>query len=181
MRKYKGVFLGLTLLSVSLVAAPIIQPEAAYAASATTPTPTAAAGGSPVQVWLTDVGADQWLVKQNDVSFQTQPETNPLTIDVNDKVKYQKITGFGAALTDSAAYLINGLPAADRNTLMKNLFSSTSGAGLSMVRSPMGATDFTATGNTLKYKFANGFPVEATINGDGTFTTNYGYVYKKAD
>ena len=147
MRKYKGVFLGLTLLSVSLVAAPIIQPEAAYAASATTPTPTAAAGGSPVQVWLTDVGADQWLVKQNDVSFQTQPETNPLTIDVNDKVKYQKITGFGAALTDSAAYLINGLPAADRNTLMKNLFSSTSGAGLSMVRSPMGATDFTATGN----------------------------------
>ncbi|WP_432735538.1 hypothetical protein [Ralstonia solanacearum] len=42
-------------------------------------------------------------------------------------------------------------------------------------------TDFTVTGNTLKYKFANGFPVEATINGDGTFTTNYGYVYKKAD
>lgn len=42
-------------------------------------------------------------------------------------------------------------------------------------------TDFTVSGNTLKYKFPHGYPVEATIRGDGTFTTNYGYVYKKVD
>ncbi|VVE43985.1 hypothetical protein PHO31112_04302 [Pandoraea horticolens] len=39
-------------------------------------------------------------------------------------------------------------------------------------------TDFTVSGSTLKYKFADGYPVEATLSGDG-FTTNYGYVYKK--
>lgn len=43
-------------------------------------------------------------------------------------------------------------------------------------------TDFTVSGNTLKYKFPNGYQVEATVNGDGTtFATNYGYVYKKVN
>jgi len=42
-------------------------------------------------------------------------------------------------------------------------------------------TDFTVTGNTLKFQFPNGYPVEASINPNGTFTTNYGYVYKKVN
>lgn len=43
-----------------------------------------------------------------------------------------------------------------------------------------GEADFTVIGSTLKYKFPNGMQVEATINGD-SFTTNYGYVYKKVN
>lgn len=54
------------------------------------------------------------------------------------------------------------------------------GGKVKLVGSP-GETDFTVTGNTLKYKFPKGYPVEATVNGDGTFTTNYGYVYKKVN
>ncbi|VVE54372.1 hypothetical protein [Pandoraea anhela] len=37
---------------------------------------------------------------------------------------------------------------------------------------------FTVSGNILKFKFSDGYPVEATVSGD-SFTTNYGYVYKK--
>ncbi|MGW2891842.1 discoidin domain-containing protein [Streptomyces griseoruber] len=137
MRRIKRMLLRLTALSVGLAAGSAFPP--AQAATAT--------DGSSVQVWLTDVGNKQWVAKQKDVSFQTRQTTNPLTIKVDDSVKYQKITGFGAALTDSSAYLINKLPTSSRNTLMKQLFSPSSGIGLSMVRSPMGATDFTATGN----------------------------------
>ena len=149
MRKHGRTLVGITLLSVGLAAAPIVQPAPALAATpaATAESAPSSSSGSPVQVWLTDVGANEWVAKQKDVSFQTQQTTNPLTIKVDSKLKYQTITGFGAALTDSAAYLINQLPTSSRNTLMENLFSPTSGAGLSMVRSPMGATDFTATGN----------------------------------
>ena len=135
MRKFRRMLLRLTALSVGLAAVPIFQ----SAQAATT--------GTSVQVWLTDIGTNQWVSNQKAVSFQTQQTTNPLTIKVDDSVKYQKITGFGAALTDSSAYLINQLSTSNRNTLMQKLFDPSAGIGLSMVRSPMGATDFTATGN----------------------------------
>src|SRR5579872_430019 len=130
MRKFLRMLLLLTVLSVSLALAPVVQPAQA----------AAPAGGTPVHVWLTDVSANQWVASQPSLSFQTQQATSPLTIKIDSTVKYQKITGFGAALTDSAAYLISELPASSRNTLMENLFSPSAGIGLNMVRSPMGAT-----------------------------------------
>lgn len=138
MRTQRRTLLGLTLLSVGLAAAPVIQPIPAQAAPKSS---------SPVQVWLTDIGSNQWVAKQDDVSFQTQQTTNPLTIKVDDSVKYQKMTGFGAALTDSSAWLINKLPTDKKDTLMQNLFDPSAGIGLNMLRSPMGATDFNVGGN----------------------------------
>ena len=138
MRESRRMLLRLTALSMGFAATPaVVQPAQAAASTS----------GTSVQVWLTDVGSNQWVASQPDVTFQTQQTSNPLTIKVDGGVKYQKITGFGAALTDSSAYLINKLPTSTRNTLMQNLFSPSSGIDLSMVRSPMGATDFTATGN----------------------------------
>ncbi|MDP9904664.1 discoidin domain-containing protein [Arthrobacter bambusae] len=140
MRKPRSLLLRLTALGVGLAAAgPAIQPAQAA--------PVPSTGGSPVQVWLTDVASNQWVARQADVSFQSRQATSPLTIKVDASVKYQKMTGFGAALTDSSASLINQLPTASRNTLMQNLFDPHWGIGLSMVRSPMGATDFAASGN----------------------------------
>ena len=145
MRKFRRMLLRLTALSVGLAAAPAFQ--AAQPVQAAPQAQAAQSSGTSVQVWLTDVGSNQWVAPQPNVAFQTQQTTNPLTIDVSSGVKYQRITGFGAALTDSAAYLISTLSPSSRDKLMANLFSRSSGIGLSMVRSPMGATDFTATGN----------------------------------
>ncbi|MBC9823940.1 discoidin domain-containing protein [Terrabacter sp. MAHUQ-38] len=100
-----------------------------------------------MHVWLTDVSSEKWVQKQGDVSFQTKQTANPLTIKVESSVKYQKVTGFGAALTDSSAWLIDKLPASGRDTLMNKLFDPSNGIGLSMVRLPMGASDFAASGN----------------------------------
>lgn len=136
MRKHRRLLLGLTLVTSSLAATALVGTAPALASTS-----------SPVQVWLTDIGTNQWVSNQRAISFQTQQTTNPLTIKIDSSVKYQKITGFGAALTDSSAYLINQLSTSNRNTLMQKLFDPSAGAGLSMVRSPMGATDFTATGN----------------------------------
>jgi O-glycosyl hydrolase len=111
-------------------------------AQATAPPPSRS---TPVKVWLSDVSTNTWLERQNDVSFQTKQATSPLTIKVDDSVRYQEITGFGAALTDSSAWLINELPAESRDDLMKNLFDPVDGAGLNMIRVPMGASDFTAS------------------------------------
>jgi glucosylceramidase len=66
-----------------------------------------------------------------------------LTIEVDDSVRYQQIDGFGASLTDSSAWLISQkLTAAQRHDLLQMLFDRKKGIGLSMLRQPMGASDF---------------------------------------
>ncbi|WP_168801739.1 discoidin domain-containing protein [Glycomyces buryatensis] len=100
-----------------------------------------------MKVWLTDVSADQWVAKQRGISFQTGQTSNPLTINVDDGVQYQRVEGFGAAMTDSSAWLIDQLPASKRNQLMGKLFNPSTGIGLSLLRTPMGATDVNVGGN----------------------------------
>jgi glucosylceramidase len=56
--------------------------------------------------------------------------------------------GFGASLTDSAAWLVsNKLTAAQQTALWQSLFRPTAGIGISFLRQPMGASDFSASGN----------------------------------
>lgn len=64
-------------------------------------------------------------------------------IEVDSKIKYQIIDGFGASFTDSAAYLINNvLSEQDKENVMNELFDSEKGIGLSVIRNPMGASDY---------------------------------------
>ena len=72
--------------------------------------------------------------------------TPNLTITVNDAVRYQQIDGFGASLTDSSAWLLwSKLTEAQRKEALQMLFSPTKGIGLSILRQPMGASDFALT------------------------------------
>ena len=66
-----------------------------------------------------------------------------LTITVNDAVKYQQMDGFGASLTDSSAWLLSHkLTENQRKEALQMLFSPANGLGLSILRQPMGASDF---------------------------------------
>jgi len=63
---------------------------------------------------------------------------------VDDTAIYQEIVGFGAAITDASASLINGLPPERREALLRELFDADSegGIGLSFTRLTIGASDF---------------------------------------
>ena len=70
---------------------------------------------------------------------------------MNDSLSYQTISGFGAAFTDSSDYLMNqlkGFNPSSYSTLMNQLFSTSSGVGLSFWRLPMTSTDFNSTNTT---------------------------------
>jgi glucosylceramidase len=104
------------------------------------------AAGEVVSVWMTTADRSRLLQQQSSVVFGADSGSFP-TIDVNEGTQYQSIDGFGASLTESSAVVINGMSASARDTLLRNLFSrSGSGIGLSILRNPMGASDF-ATGN----------------------------------
>ncbi|GJM80710.1 hypothetical protein HMSSN139_32060 [Paenibacillus sp. HMSSN-139] len=77
---------------------------------------------------------------------QLQPldsEALDAVVRLDETVSYQAMDGFGASFTDSAAYLIHQvLSEEQRSSLMKNLFGSEEGIGLSVLRNPMGASDY---------------------------------------
>ena len=87
------------------------------------------------------------LQAQPDISFSSGSSSG-LVIRVDATTQYQQMDGVGGSLTDSSAWLIwNKLSASQQTTLMQELFSPSKGIGISFLRQPMGATDFSASGN----------------------------------
>ena len=62
-------------------------------------------------------------------------------VTVDPGQKFQTIDGFGGAMTDSSASMINTLTDAKKDELMKDLFGTT-GARFSLTRVPLGASDY---------------------------------------
>ena len=74
------------------------------------------------------------------------PADQSVTADVvvhGDQAR-QRLSGVGAALTESSAHLLVGLPAAQRQAALRALFDPDQG-GLSVVRLVIGASDFSLT------------------------------------
>src|SRR4030081_2906154 len=79
-----------------------------------------------------------------------RPHT-PMVVHLQGAIRYQKIVGFGATLTDSSAWLIrHELAPAARDQPMRTLFSSR-GIDLNSLRLPMGASDYTAQRRPYSY------------------------------
>ncbi len=101
-----------------------------------------------VDVWITSGDQSRLLQQQTDVVFQPGNGSGGSEIFVIDSATFQTIEGFGAAMTNSSASLLqNNLNSAQRDRLINNLFSKEDGIGLNYLRVPMGASDFTATGH----------------------------------
>jgi glucosylceramidase len=108
--------------------------------------PTTSAKHSKVAVWLTTGDKASLLAKQSEtLNFaDSQSGNNPL-IEVDETQKFQTIDGFGYTLTGGSASLINQLPKAEKNALIKELFSTkNNGIGVSYLRISIGASDLSA-------------------------------------
>ena len=112
------------------------------------PAPPFVPSGPTVQVVETTGDRTKLLQSQPTVTFGSGGTSASLVITVNAGTTYQQMDGFGASLTDSAAWNVaNRLTTAQQNALWQGLFNPTSGIGISFLRQPMGATDFSAAGN----------------------------------
>lgn len=98
--------------------------------------------GPAVQVVLSTHDQTQLMAAQPATLFtDTTAGTNNILVDEGQT--YQTIEGFGAAFTDSAAYLLEQVvPSANQASVLSDLFTRNgSGIGLSFMRVPIGATD----------------------------------------
>ncbi|MGW4485303.1 glycoside hydrolase family 30 protein [Amycolatopsis sp. NPDC004368] len=101
-----------------------------------------------VHEWLTNPGDATPVDTQ--LSWQSPAAVAPTTVRLDPNVKFQTVSGFGAAITDSSAHVLYGLAPGNRDEVMKNLFDPRAGAGISFLRQPIGASDF-AVGQDYSY------------------------------
>jgi glucosylceramidase len=97
------------------------------------------------EVWLTTADENKKLAPQ-----ALQPAVGPAsgdeTIVIDASKHFQKMQGFGAAMTDASAQLLSGLPDGKRKAIMAELFGRANGGlGLSFMRLTVGASDFSPT------------------------------------
>lgn len=100
---------------------------------------------SGISAWITTGDRTNLLQKQSTlIPFSSATNTNP-TVEVDSTVTYQTVDGFGYTLTGGSAYHINRLPAAQKSSLLQELFgSSETSIAISYLRVSIGASDLNA-------------------------------------
>lgn len=113
------------------------------------PPPPTPVNGPVVQAWLTTPDQTNLVSRRPDLNFNSTG-VSPENIDVNANIRHQAMVGFGAAITDASAILIqNHMNAAQRTALLEDLFGRTGGIGLSFTRLTIGASDFSPSHYSL--------------------------------
>jgi glucosylceramidase len=109
--------------------------------------------GSEVQLWLSTQDRKLRLARQPDIpvvvsDVDAQPPPADIVIDTSQA--FQTITGFGAAMTDSSAWLLDHkLDDDQRFAFLQEMFGPPPGLNLDMTRVSIGASDFSLKSNTL--------------------------------
>ncbi len=94
------------------------------------------------QLWITTADQTRLLSRQRDLAIEPATDAIPAVINVDEATVYQEMVGFGAAMTDASAYLIQHKLGAQHDAVLHELFGRSPGIGLSFLRIPMGASDF---------------------------------------
>ncbi len=100
---------------------------------------------TPVSYWLTT--ADQSaLLQEGKTNWQTNAANNAIPIiSIDEQQRLQTIDGFGYTLTGGSAQLLYQLPKEQRQSLLRELFSTKgNGIGISYLRISVGASDLDA-------------------------------------
>ena len=78
---------------------------------------------------------------------QFSENSNPITISLNPKEKFQTITGFGGSFTEASASLLNKLSNKNRKKIL-NAYFSKEGANYSLTRTHIASCDFSLSNYT---------------------------------
>lgn len=102
-----------------------------------------------VALWVSTGDRRLKLMRQPDVALSARG-TLPADVVIDVNRTYQTMTGFGAAMTDSSAWLLqNKLTAQQRSALLHELYGPPPGLNLNMMRLTIGASDFSLKPYTL--------------------------------
>lgn len=118
-------------------------------AGATSPQGIAGASRGPgldevshLRGWLTTPDQSQLAALEPPSAFSAFPQPGSIDLSIDPSIHFQTMVGFGAALTDSSALVLQSLPGPEEDAILRSLFRPHHGAGIDVVRIAMGASDF---------------------------------------
>ena len=92
--------------------------------------------------WITTADGSRRVAALSAAELEPSAARSAVRVPVDAGVSHQQMDGFGAALTESAAHLIMRLDPEARTALLRAFFDHEDGAGMDLVRLPLGASDF---------------------------------------
>lgn len=99
-----------------------------------------------VQVWMTRADQTVLLGKQVVKTTGNKISNSYPVIAIDSTAKFQTVDGFGYTLTGGSAYLINHMGAAEKATLLNELFGNgEQSIGVSYIRLSIGASDLNSS------------------------------------
>jgi len=102
--------------------------------------------GAQVQIILTN--ADQQFSQQPYQQFKNGGVPQGSVLSMDESQQYQTMQGFGAALTESSAYLLYNMEDGQFWNTLNQLFNPTTGLGISYLRLTISACDFSLSDYT---------------------------------
>lgn len=100
-----------------------------------------AKGKGDIQAYVTTASLTKDLASEA-ISFSDNVPATDFQVSLSPKEQYQKMDGFGAALTGSACFNLMQMKPADRTAFLKETFADDGGFGFSYVRVSIGCSDF---------------------------------------
>ncbi|NNF15564.1 MAG: glycoside hydrolase family 30 protein [Gammaproteobacteria bacterium] len=108
------------------------------------------ANPATVSVYTTAKDTDKRLSATGAMTFEpgTQPGEAEISVFVNPDKRFQKILGFGGAITDASAEVFAKLSSAKQSELLRAYFDKTNGIGYSLARTTIHSSDFGSASHT---------------------------------
>jgi len=131
--------------------------------------------GPEITVYCSSQDGDR-LTKKTDVPFTSDKESSLPVIKIDEETHFQKIDGFGATFNEADMICLNSLDAEAHYSVLKMLFDPDSGAGYTLMKSPIAACDFSSAGPWYTYNDTPGdtsmehFTIERDLEPDGMIT-----------
>jgi glucosylceramidase len=108
------------------------------------------AAAQEVTVYVSSKAGDR-LTRKDPLRFEKASAIDAPRFDVEDGVAFQRIDGFGASFLEAGLLCINALAPAEQEKVFGALFDAERGAGLTLMKTVIAATDFMSAGPFYSY------------------------------
>ena len=129
-------------------------------------------GGTEITVFSSSQDGDR-MTRISGLHFAKDKLSSLPEIKVDELKQFQKIDGFGATFNEAGMICLNSLNPEQKDSVLKALFDPESGAGYTLMQSPIAACDFASAGPWYTYNDTPGdtsmvnFSIERDLKPDG--------------
>jgi glucosylceramidase len=116
----------------------------------TTPLQAIQSSAKTIEVFTTAKDTDKRLTLTQKATFKPsiQPTEGQISVFVNPNKRFQKVLGFGGAITDASAEVFAKLPADRQKEMLKAYYDKDEGIGYSLARTSIHSSDFGSGSHT---------------------------------